>query len=497
MKFQITIGPAPYKFAYDSQTPALQSVVKKAVEFFTPYSPQTVEKGPGSNGASTSIIFSAPAEDVQIKQLFGELERFVKNAEPPATALFWQTPEQDEIDRAKFLLPYYGGSDVETGNNNRPLNQGMVLCEACDHPNLNHVPEPFLVSKKALKKYDIFSTFCSILIVRQRVLKLLQEWVGDQILSGKAQIAKYSDQPTGEEALYWIRPKEIIGKEVWLADGLETCPKCQRTSPNLLMFPEKQSAKVGPGLLDGRKRYTPLSNRKVDIGLRLRQRASFWPDIVMSGNLLAKLKAHDVKGIVASGNKLEPQCLFSDTGESPLEEQSPQPVATKPAVEQIDLGAARKTVASLKDIPWDCAKDGYVYFHLSTPEFVVLDPMMWEEDSEGPYIVKNFKGPGLYRLPVTAIKQAKEGKRNVAVDSATLIFIDNPFFDAFGDNYDWDKSTTKKGEISPKYYQAVAEKIGSRFGVCTTPPKKFKSEFQGDGFYTIDVKKIERAGSQA
>jgi len=490
MNFRIIIGPAPFEFTSDPQAPVLQSLVNKASEFFASYKPKLIEKVPG-NWGYTSIVFSAPADDDKVRLLLSELDRFAKTTTPPATAIFWETPEKDEEERVKFLEPYYYGHGVDENSSNGPLNKGLLLCTECRYPNLDHLPEPFLVNKKVLTKYDIYDTGICTLIVRLRVLKLLQEWVGGQILFGKAQIAKSPEQPSGDDALFWLRPKETVGELLWPTDGIETCPKCKRTNPIRISFPEKQSVAAGPGLLDGRSRFHPLGTHKLDIGL-LHRRVGLWswPAIVMSGSLLAKLKAHNVKGIVTSGDKEQPRCFFPDFGESPLEEKTAESTSL---AEKPDLKPARKAVASLKDVPWDCTKDGYVYFHLTTPEFLVLDPMTWEEDSEGPYILEKFNGPGLYRLPVTAIKNTEGKKRGVTVDSATLVFIDNEFFEAFGENYEWDKSTTKKGAVSSKYYQALAEKIGSRFGVCTTPPQKFKSEFQGDGFYTIEAKLIEPA----
>ena len=107
--------------------------------------------------------------------------------------------------------------------------------------------------------------------------------------------------------------------------------------------------------------------------------------------------------------------------------------------------------------------------------------MTFEEDSGGPYKLKNFK-PGLHRLPIAAIKPAK-GKRGVAVDSASLILIDGAFYAHFQDTFEWDKSNTRKGTTDKAYLDKVAAKIGSRFAYCP---------LEGDGEWMIDVKAIER-----
>ena len=123
----------------------------------------------------------------------------------------------------------------------------------------------------------------------------------------------------------------------------------------------------------------------------------------------------------------------------------------------------------------------------------MLDPMTWETDDSGPPRVKAFKKPGLYRMPVTAIRSADEESGGVAVDSATLLLIDGAFFADLQEAYDWDKAAGSNGELNAKYHQALAEQIGTRFGLCTTPPAKFKRAFIGDGYYTLDPNQIEPA----
>jgi hypothetical protein len=206
-----------------------------------------------------------------------------------------------------------------------------------------------------------------------------------------------------------------------------------------------------------------------------------------------------VKGIVPLTKSLEGRCYFSQKGEPVLDARTKKLAAPsiKPQKKSKEVEAARsairKALPSLKNVPWDCQQDGNVYFQLSTPEFVVMDPMTGEEDSDGPYTVNNFDGPGLYQLPVSSIKRAKEDGSGVAVDSGSLVFIDNEYLAPFVDAYDWDKSTKKDGDYDLAYHERIAKKLGIRFGICSAPPKKFKSQFVGDGFYRIDVKGIKKA----
>jgi hypothetical protein len=210
-----------------------------------------------------------------------------------------------------------------------------------------------------------------------------------------------------------------------------------------------------------------------------------WPRIVMSGRLLAALKREGMKGILATSRNLA-ECVFSDDGEPVLRAD----VSVAPR-ESNAAAAKPKRAETFASAPWDCGKDGYVYFELSGPEFIVFDPMTGEQNDEGPFKVKKFAGPGLYRAPVAAIKAARSGKRSVAVDSATLVFVDNEFAADLLGELDWSAAAGAKG-VRVSYLGELAAKIGSRFGICTPPPKRFKAEFQGDGMYTIDAKEIVR-----
>ena len=101
-------------------------------------------------------------------------------------------------------------------------------------------------------------------------------------------------------------------------------------------------------------------------------------------------------------------------------------------------------------------------------------------------------------MPVSAVRDA-EGKgrdkakgRGVAVDSASLLIIDNAFYADLAENFEWDKSTGSSGRLKVKYLDEVARRIGNRFGFCTAPGVGSGHEFVGDGLYVLDVKQVER-----
>jgi len=331
-----------------------------------------------------------------------------------------------------------------------------------------------------------------VLIVRAWVLELLKRAVGDQILFGEASIAGSKRRLTGDERLFWVKPTVLLKPSHVHALNVKKCSACKRqiTVPGGF---EEQITKAGPGVFDSRYYVDDFGPGKLDIAGM--EENYGWPAVVMSGPLLHHLKTSGVKGIVAFTNSLWPRCLFSLKREPTLDSSIrdfgktvPRPAMKKEDASRLNDG--KKAVSSLSKVPWDCQKDGNVYFHLSTREFTVLDPMTGEEDSGGPCTARQFKRPGLFRLPVTAIKAAKGKKSGVAVDSGTLLFVDNAFLPALLENYDWEKATTANGSPNPKYHQRIAEKIGTRFGICSTPSEEFKSDFTGDGEYAIDASKV-------
>ena len=342
-----------------------------------------------------------------------------------------------------------------------------------------------------------------MLVVKARVFKLLQAAIGDQIETGEAVIAKSNEKLAGDDRVYWVRPKTMLVDRSMRVFP-KRCRVCSRPLQSRVGWPAEFVNSCGSGLSVGSSQLESFGSTESDFVVldnyfgEIYEDGTpnwYWP-MLMSGALLAHLKANEVTGFAVSTSQDPPSCYFSASGELAFEPEVRTfgTVAASAEVEREDavrIEAGRNAVAALKDVQWDCDKDGYVYLHLTTPEVMVLDPMTWEEDSDGPYRVPNFKKPGLYRLPVKAIKDAEGKKRGVAVDSATLLLVDNAFFSELQDHYDWDKATKSNGSIDPKYHNEIAAKIGSRFGVCSAPSAKFKSEFVGDGLYTIDAKKIE------
>ncbi len=395
------------------------------------------------------------------------------------------------------------GEPVDQNTRYEPLNPPKrVLCDVCRFPDITQVPEPLLVSKAVLKKQDVFRVSTGMLLVRPSVLELLNKAIGNQIEVGEARIAGAKQKPNAADRLFWVRPKEMIG-DVVLKSLSESCPRCKRVLCRGVGDVTRHIQNRGPGLLDLRGWVEHFGTGKADFAVlggfngRFRDGQPSWHwEMAVSGALFDYLKSNGVKGIAASFVKEPPYFYFSAKGDPTLE---PQPrsfgevkkTARASKADQRRSEPGRKALAALKDVPWDC-KDGFVYFWLTTPELMVLDPMTWEEDTSGPHRVKKFTKPGLYRMPVSAIKDAEGKDCGVAVDSGTLLLVDNAAFGDLQDAYDWNRATTVSGSLDRKYHDTVAQTIGSRFGICTTPARKFKSEFVGDGFYTLDARAIER-----
>jgi hypothetical protein len=441
------------------------------------------------------------ADDAAFEALIKRFDQEMKVVKPKIGGFFTVNPSLDEAIRAHYLEPVIFGDSVDEDSNYRPLNPPVrVSCTVCRFPDITCVPNPFLVSKMVLKKQEVFRVSTGMLVVRHRVLKLLQDAIGDQFESGEASISKSKEKLKGEERVYWVRPKAMTGDRILKVVG-EQCPHCKRCLSRGVGMTDQHVNERRGGLVDKRDWVESFGRGKSDIAVmggfhgRIEDGVPRWHwPILMSGALLAHLKTHKVTGIAISTSQVPAQAYFSAGGEPAFESQersfesSATPVGPSKADQRVDVG--RKATVKLRNVPWDCDADGFVHLYLTTPEVVVIDPMTWEEDSDGPYRVPKFKKPGLYQLPVKAIRDAEGRKRGVAVDSATLLLIDNAFFTELQDCYDWDKATKSDGSLDVEYHNAIAGKIGSRFAVCTTPPEKFNSEFVGDGFYTIDAKQI-------
>lgn len=321
------------------------------------------------------------------------------------------------------------------------------------------------------------------------------------VVKGKPELAA----PSIDERLHWVRPKEWLGEANRIGMTVnKRCDACHCVLDFDQQMPDAWLTAQGPGahLLSGELKH--FGSGKADLAVvpnnrwmkdvdHTRQRR-WGVDFAISGALFQHLKSNGVKGLALDQSSTP--YYTSARGEAPLEPAqrmfggaTPQAAKAKRQA-ATHIAAGQKAASVLKDVAWDYDGDGYIYFHLTTPQVVMLDPMTWEADESGPHRVKEFKKPGLYRMPVTAIKSAEEDGEGVAVDSATLLLIDSAFFPELQDRYDWTMACKKNGKLNTSYHQKLAEQIGTRFGVCTTPPKKFKSDFVGDGLYTLDPKQI-------
>jgi hypothetical protein len=136
-----------------------------------------------------------------------------------------------------------------------------------------------------------------------------------------------------------------------------------------------------------------------------------------------------------------------------------------------------------------------VYFYLTTPNLVVIDPMFLEleESCSARYRIRPFV-PGLHRVPVGAIREARGARNVVSTDSGTLLLVDGAFFVDVMTQLDWDRCVTAGGRLCHSYLAKIAHAVGNRFGVCSALGLGSGSEFEGDGDYRIDVKAVERVG---
>ena len=517
MKLHIELCKLPWETPnWKTDPPHVLKLCDRMYELFAAYGPKRLAKKPDDADYHTHEM-TVEYNDPQVAKLLKQLDAELKKSKPKAAAIYEEFLTPDEVKRARFLELFIYGDDVDENERMEPLNEQAVLCEVCMFPDLEQVPKPLLANKGVLKKQDAFRTGTGMLIVRQHVAELLRAAIPNQIEIGDAVLAGSKKKPAGSERLFWIRLKSMIGEQTEKTMG-DRCKACKRiTSRYFGETLEKIINKRGPRLHDMRRHVENFGGGNGDLVLlggfngRLhdknlpQRRWWYWP-MAISGALFACLKSNGVKGIAVSPGSDPVRCFVSDKAE-PMLHDEPRTISAEAKTAKRAAGAkrsakkpasdsraakGRELVASLAKVPWDYDRQGYVYFYLSSPEFIVLDPMTWE-DSGGPYKVKSFKKPGLFRIHVSAIKEADGEGQGVAVDSATLLFVDNAFFADLLEVYSWDKSTKSNGALDKTYHAKIAEAIGNRFGVCTTPLKKLKSEFIGDGFYTIDVKQIERA----
>jgi hypothetical protein len=501
VKLQFLLHDLPWNFFDDKpDNPKMKTLRQRLHEMFAGYNPRRLSEKPKQAEYRKHEIDVTP-DDPAVEKLIRELSRELKAAR--AAGQVSAIPTAAELGRARWVPLLFYAAYVDDDSNGRPLNQfGRVMCEKCRFPDLASAPDPYLVNRNVLKNAEIFPTSDGLIVVRQRVLDLLKSAIGGQIESGEAKPAKGAP---GGENFWWVRSKHRLGGDAEdESDVQKKCSKCGRAVARRARSFDRKAQ-----LYDARLHLPDFGDPGADLAVMDfygeifpdGTRRCYWP-MAISGSLFAHLKANGVKAIATAPGGDPPACYFSNKGEPTLEAAARRyaggKAAEKGEADRLDQG--RKIVEGLKDVPWDHEKDGYVYFYLTTPRVVMLDPMTWEEDGGGPYELKakGFK-PGLYRIPVSAVRNA-EGKtkksakgRGVAVDSASVVIVDNAFYADLAENFEWDKCTGTSGRLKVKYLDEVARRIGNRFGFCTAPGVGSGHDFEGDGLYVLDVKQIEHA----
>jgi len=521
MRLRITLGELPWEGWNPKGDPAhLTKLRQRLHELFAAYGPKRLsEKPTGMDYCKHEMTVAA--DDPAVEKLLEAFDKEVRKVKPNVAGMVEAELSPDEVPRARWLERLVLGDRVDVDAKGKPTNAAeSVLCTACGFPDIGRVPEPFRVAKAALKKQDVLATSRGVLVVRPDALALLRGAIGDQIEVGEVVVEGSKGKAGDADRLSWVRPRQVIGAELDRRLG-ETCKACKRVLGRWSSMTSDYMNARGPGVHDKRRRLEHFGtggdlavlggfSESIKDDPHMGRRWS-WP-VAISGALFTHLKSNGVKGIVVGSASDPVKPYFSRKQEATLEQTArtfgggaPAPKgaaqagangaakAGKKAGPKVTAAAdAAAAAAALKDLPWDCGKDGYVYFQRTTPQLAAFDPMTWEEDSSGPYKVKGFKRPGLYRLHVSAIKEADGEGRGLAVDAATLLLVDGAFAADLQETYEWERATDKKGALARKYHDEVAAKIGSRFAVCTPPARKFKSAFVGDGIYTIDVTGVER-----
>lgn len=511
MKIRIDLRPLPWDFHQKAEPSHVAALRDRLNELSADYKPKRLA-GPGNDYTQELTV---PLDDTRLPGLLKQFDALLRKEKRPIAAAVSKVLEPKEIGLVRFLPLTIYGDPIDVNNYGEPLNPVALACEACKFPDLTRVPNPLLVNKALVKKQDVMHAG-TVLIVRPAALEVLKQAIGDQIEFGDVRyVVKGKPDPKApapEDRLHWVRPKAMLGERDVAGTVLvnKRCSKCKSVLDfDLRMFDESRNAE-GAGVQELDDDLKHFGSSPADLAaLPLKwwfddadhtTQRHWRVDFAISGALLEHLKSARLKGIgyneASSAFTVKGQGAFVAAPRTFGNEKSAAPAKADKAAKPAKTAATSKPLAAadvkaFKDVPWVCDDKGYVYFHLASPEIVMLDPMTWEQDNSGPHRVKKFKKPGLYRMPVTAIKSADEDTGGVAVDSATLLLIDGAAFADLQEVYDWDKATGSNGSINIKYHQRLAEQIGSRFAVVTTPPRKFKSEFVGDGEYTLDPNKIE------
>jgi hypothetical protein len=503
MKVIIWMFAGPGKNTADD-TPKVTKMRARLDEMFAAYRPRRMSDDPDEHLENKRHELTVTPDDAEFERLLQKFRGEVKGAKLGGGIIACLEPA--EVKRARFLEAAFYGDQVDCDARWNPLNKWpKVLCDVCKFPDITAVPKPFLVSRAAMKKQDLYEAG-PFIIAKAHAHDLLKKIIPGQFESGEAQVQGVKEKPAAADRLYWILPKATIGNE----SNKTVRRRCKTCGRNLdeRQRPWPTDAKE-PGLLELRNKVEHFGYTDADLALvggfygSVNEKGdgvvSWYRHKAISGRLFTFLKESGIKGMLVSQSPEANQFYISEAGEptmlaadvkgfAPATTAKPTKAAASPAMKKKPSDAFAK-------VPWDFDKDGYVYFQLTSPRLILLDPMTWEQCSGGPYEVKKYKKPGLYRLHASAVRAADGADgRGVAVDSATLLLVDDAAFADLQEVYSWDDATAAGSAAKErKYHAQLAADIGSRFGVCTTPPKKFKSQFIGDGEYTIDADLIEPA----
>ena len=154
MKIHLILGEVPWKGTHDHNLPNLIKLQEGFLKLFAAYEP--TETNIAGTYGYRAYEMAAAADDSQLEKLVKQFDEMLKQTKPPAAAVLKQSPTPDEVSCTRLLEPYYYSDYVDEGSSREPLNGGLFLCKECNYPDLTHFPEPFLVNRSVLKKYDLF-----------------------------------------------------------------------------------------------------------------------------------------------------------------------------------------------------------------------------------------------------------------------------------------------------------------------------------------------------
>jgi hypothetical protein len=255
------------------------------------------------------------------------------------------------------------------------------------------------------------------------------------------------------------------------------------------LFPLRETNQQCLKFQDYRPKLQSFGDQQLDIaghegffGCITAPRPSYLRSVSISGALLALIQDSKLTGLTVRDKR-----CYHCKGESAFDVE-PRAFAVPPRPSVSNRRATQMVSKRVRNLPWGHLSDGFVYLFLTTPDIVMCDPMTMDAGSALPIRISRFKH-GIYRFPISAIRSVAESRRAVSTDSASLVFCDAAFFTDLANAFDWEESIKKrKGRWS--YFEKIAESIGTRFAFCEADADS-SQDFQGDGGYTLDAKRIE------